>query len=58
MGGAGSGAHTTQTLTRAPHQTKRHRFEQKEEGSGGVKVVSEEAEGGPLMLTDLARANV
>ena len=45
MGGAGSGAHTTQTLTRAPHQTKRHRVEQKEEGGGGVKVVSEEAEG-------------
>ena len=47
----------TRTHTRAPHtNTDTGSFRRK--GGGSVKVVKEEAVGGQLTFTDLARANV
>ena len=58
VGGAECGAHTHGPT----HAAHKHSHDQTEEGSGGVKVVKEKAQGGPahylLTFTDLARANV
>ena len=57
MGGAESGAHTHRH-THARRTRQIDTGSKRREGGGSVKVVKEEAEGGQLTFTDLARANV